>query len=80
VIYNTCDFIVTRACHEWIRDRLIAAGTPDVTLRISEHADHRWARVTDAAESFRAGRSGAGILASEPMTFTLEWMSRLAGR
>ncbi|NLI79956.1 MAG: alpha/beta fold hydrolase [Candidatus Riflebacteria bacterium] len=80
VLYNSADFITTRACHDWIRDTLVAAGNPDVTLRIAAGADHRWATAPDFAASFAGYRSGQATLATAPVETVIDWLAHLPPR
>ena len=75
ILYNSCDYITTRTCHEWIRDTMTAAGNPDVRLRIVDQADHRYARVSTASESFRTSCDSGVPLNPEPFVVISDWLA-----
>lgn len=52
VVYAASDFLTQLACHEHIRDVLVASGNADVTLAVIPGADHAFAVAADKAESY----------------------------
>lgn len=77
ILYNACDFISTRACHEWIRDVLMNAGNSQILLRIIEGADHHYAQVKSFSDSFRDYQMGTAPLNPEPIRVILEWLTQV---
>jgi alpha-beta hydrolase superfamily lysophospholipase len=52
IVYGESDFLTQRACHENIRNVLVRAGNPDVTLAVVPDADHTYAYAKSKKESF----------------------------
>jgi alpha-beta hydrolase superfamily lysophospholipase len=75
VLYNSADFIATRACHEWIHATLIAGGNRRVTLKIAEKADHRFAQATDFQESFRTYKTASFTPNLAPIKTIADWLA-----
>ena len=59
IVYSEADFLTQLACHETIRDALVRAGNPDVTLAVIPNADHTYAFAKDKKESFENYKTGA---------------------
>jgi len=74
LLYNACDFITTRACHEWMKNVMNQAGNNQVSLRIIEEADHHYARVKDFAESHRSYQTGKASLNPDPIKVIVDWL------
>ncbi len=53
IIYAASDFLTQLACHEHIRNVLIASGNDDVTLEVVQGVDHAYAHAKDREESYR---------------------------
>lgn len=80
IVYGACDFITTRICHEWIRDVMMAAGNPEVTLGIAVKSDHRYALVETSEQSFRTYRNPSVELDPEPFRIITGWLVKLRAR
>jgi alpha-beta hydrolase superfamily lysophospholipase len=52
IVYAASDYLTEPACHEHIRDVLLAAGNVDVVLTVIPEADHAYAYAADRKESF----------------------------
>ena len=52
IVYCASDFLTQQACHEHIRDVLVASGNKDVTLEIVPDADHGYAFAKDKRDAF----------------------------
>jgi len=52
VLYGASDFLTRLACHEQIRDVLMASGNRDVTLSVVEGLDHSYAHAKDVKASW----------------------------
>ena len=61
IMWGESDFLTQRACHEHIRDVLLASGRTDVKLATIPGLDHLYAQAKDFAESFSHYKTGAFV-------------------
>jgi alpha-beta hydrolase superfamily lysophospholipase len=78
IVYAACDFLTQLACHEHIRDVLVASGNPDVTLAVVPETDHAYAFARDKAESYANYPTRNFTPNPEPVTRLVAWLSARA--
>jgi alpha-beta hydrolase superfamily lysophospholipase len=74
IVYAECDFLTQLACHERIRDVLVASGNPDVTLAVVPETDHAYAFAKDKAESYANYPTRNFKPNPEPVTRLVAWL------
>jgi len=74
VLHAASDFLTQRACHERIRDLLIAAGNAGATFREIPGVDHAYSRARDVRESFERYRTGDFQYDPAPAAAIVEWL------
>jgi alpha-beta hydrolase superfamily lysophospholipase len=78
IIYPASDYLTQLACHERIRDMLLAAGNGDVTLRIIPETDHAYSRAKDARAAFEKQRRRVFEGNPAPGDTIASWLTRQA--
>ena len=76
IVYCSSDFITQMACHEAIRDVLVASGNPDVTLEIISGTDHAYAFAKDKRESYDNWKTRNFRGNPESIRQVTEWLAR----
>ena len=76
IVYPGSDFLTQLACHERLRDVLLAAGNEDVTLRVIPGTDHAYSRARDAGEAYANQRSGTVHPNPAPGDTIAAWLAR----
>jgi hypothetical protein len=74
VVYAASDFLTQLACHESIRDVLVAAGNPDVTLAVVPQTDHGYTYARDKRDAFDNSRKSDRKPNPEPIRRITEWL------
>lgn len=74
IIYASSDFLTQLACHEHIRDVLIASGNDDVTLEVISNCDHAYAFARDKRESYENYKTSNFRVNSEPFEKITGWL------
>jgi alpha-beta hydrolase superfamily lysophospholipase len=80
IVYAASDFLTQLACHEHIRDVLVASGNPDVTLEVIEGVDHAYALAKDKEESYRNYQTRDFRGNPDPIGRILAWIGERAVR
>jgi pimeloyl-ACP methyl ester carboxylesterase len=76
VVWAASDFLTQFACHERIRDVLVGAGNPDVTLRVIPAADHTYSPARDFQDAWE-NYHGRGFRKNpDAMVPLMEWLWR----
>jgi pimeloyl-ACP methyl ester carboxylesterase len=76
IIYPTSDYLTQPACHERIRDVLVAAGNGDVTLRVIPETDHAYSRAKDVRGAFENQRRRTFEGNPAPGDTIVSWLTR----
>ena len=76
ILYPGSDYLTQLACHERIRDVLLAAGNRDVTFRVIRETDHAYSRAKDARAAFENRRSRTFETNSAPGDTIAAWLAR----
>ncbi len=58
IVYGASDYLTFAACHETIRDVLVAAGNLDTTLAVIPGCDHAYAHAADRQASYKNYQTG----------------------
>jgi dienelactone hydrolase len=74
VVYAASDFLTQLACHELIRDVLVAAGNGDVTLTVIPETDHGYTCARDKREAYDSYRKSDRTPNPEPLRRITEWL------
>ncbi|MFZ1947038.1 MAG: alpha/beta fold hydrolase [bacterium] len=75
VVYGASDFLTSLACHEHIRDVLLASGNPDVTLAVVPECDHAFAFAKDKRESHANYKTRNFRANPEPVQIIGRWLA-----
>jgi alpha-beta hydrolase superfamily lysophospholipase len=75
VVYGASDFLTSLACHEHIRDVLVASGNPDVTLAVVPETDHAYAFAKDRQESFANYQTRNFKANPAPVSLIADWLA-----
>ena len=76
ILWGESDFLTARACHEHIRDVLVAAGNADVTLVTIPGLDHAYAHAKDFAESHAHYKSGGFVENPAARKAVVAWLQQ----
>lgn len=76
IVWPASDYLTQLACHEQIRDVLLAAGNRDVTLRVIAETDHAYSRARDARAAFENRRTRNFEWNPAPGDTIAAWLSR----
>jgi pimeloyl-ACP methyl ester carboxylesterase len=76
IIYPASDYLTQLACHERIRDVLLAAGNGDVTLRVIPETDHAYSRAKDVRGAFENQRRRTFEGNPAPGDSIVSWLTR----
>jgi alpha-beta hydrolase superfamily lysophospholipase len=79
IVYAASDFLTQLACHEHIRDVLIASGNEKVTLKVVEGVDHAYSHAEDRGESFIHYQTRDFRGNPEPIERIATWLSTVSG-
>lgn len=76
IVYPASDYLTQLACHERIRDVLLASGNRDVTLRVIGEADHAYSRAKDVRAAFENRRTRKFDENPAPGDTIASWLTR----
>ena len=76
IVYPASDYLTQLACHERIRDVLLAAGNGDVTLRVIPGTDHAYTRAADVRAAFENQRRRSFEGNPAPGDSIVSWLAR----
>jgi pimeloyl-ACP methyl ester carboxylesterase len=74
IIYAASDFLTELACHEHIRDVLVASGNGDVTLDVIPGVDHAYSYAEDKEASYRTYQTRDFRGSPEPIDRIVAWL------
>lgn len=75
IVYAASDFLTQQACHDEIRDVLLASGNSDVTLEIVPRTDHAYALAADKSESYENCKTRDFKGNPEPIKRIVAWLA-----
>jgi alpha-beta hydrolase superfamily lysophospholipase len=78
IIYAASDFLTQRACHEHIRDVLVASGNENVTLAVIPNLDHAYAHAKDKQASYTNYQTRDFEANPEPINRIVSWLKESA--
>jgi pimeloyl-ACP methyl ester carboxylesterase len=78
IVYGSSDFLTHLACHEHIRDVLVASGNDDVTLAVIPGIDHAYSHAEDKEESYTNYQTRDFHGSREPIDRIIEWLTETA--
>jgi alpha-beta hydrolase superfamily lysophospholipase len=78
IVYAASDFLTQLACHEHIRDVLVASGNQRVKLTVIEDLDHAYAHAKDKQESYATYRTRDFRGNPEPINQITAWLKATA--
>ncbi|MFH1221071.1 MAG: alpha/beta fold hydrolase [Candidatus Eisenbacteria bacterium] len=76
IVYCSSDFLTQLACHETIRDVIVASGNRDITLEVVSGTDHAYAFAKDKRESYDNYKTRDFKGNPEPIRRVTEWLAR----
>jgi alpha-beta hydrolase superfamily lysophospholipase len=76
ILYPASDYLTQLACHERIRDVLLAAGNGDVALRVIPETDHAYSGARDVREAFENQRNRTFRENPAPGDTISSWLAR----
>ncbi len=76
ILWGESDFLTQRACHERIRDVLLASGNTDVELHVIADLDHAFARAATPAQSHTNYATGDFVENPVPMRLMADWLDK----
>jgi pimeloyl-ACP methyl ester carboxylesterase len=74
IVYAASDFLTQLACHEHIRDVLVASGNEDVTLEVIQGIDHAYSHAKDRQESYQHYQTRDFQGSPEPIDRIVTWL------
>lgn len=77
IIYASSDFLTQLACHEHIRDVLVASGNESVKLIVIDDLDHAYAHAKDKQESYANYRTRDFRPNPEPLNRIVAWLNEI---
>jgi dienelactone hydrolase len=78
IVYGASDFLTQLACHEHIRDVLIASGNGNVTLEVIQSVDHAYSHAQDKEESYSNYQTRDFRGSPEPIERIVAWLGEIA--
>ena len=79
IVYAASDFLTQLACHEHIRDVLIASGNANATLEVIQGIDHAYSHATDKEESYSHYQTRDFRGSPEPIERIVRWLKGRTG-
>jgi pimeloyl-ACP methyl ester carboxylesterase len=80
IIYASSDFLTQLACHEHIRDVLVASGNQNVRLTVIDDLDHAYAHAKDKEESYANYQTRDFRPNPEPLSRIAAWLNEIEAR
>jgi len=77
IIYAASDFLTQLACHQHIRDVLVASGNDNVTLEVIQGIDHAYSHAKDKEESYTNYQTRDFRGNPEPIERIVRWLKTI---